>query len=221
MLANLAWPAHHENDAFSGLNMLRLLAQLAESLIGRVRRLRYDDYTIAEYFRAKGATIGSDCRILIRSFGTEPWLIEIGNHVTLAAGVALLTHDGGGWVFTHEDPSLQHFGRLRIGDNCFIGTGAILMPGVTIGNNCVVGAGAVVTRDVPDGTIVAGVPARPIASIESYRCKLTNAWQRQKPPEYMTELPAGVMHTAATIAASKQRHSGALRQHLKQVLGRG
>lgn len=200
---------------------MRLLARVAESVCDRVRRLRYDDYTIAEYFRVQGARVGIDCRILIRSFGTEPWLIEIGNHVTLSVGVTLLTHDGGGWLFTHEDPSLQHFGRLRIGDNCFIGAGAIVMPGVTIGNHCVVGAGAVVTHDVPDGTIVAGVPARPISSIDDYRRKLASAWQKQKPPAYMAELAPDVMHTAVTIAASKQRHSSALRRHLKQVFGDG
>lgn len=48
----------------------------------------------------------------------------------------------------------------KIGKNCFIGVNACIMPGVTIGDGCVVGANAVVTKDVPDGTIVAGIPAR-------------------------------------------------------------
>lgn len=201
--------------------MLRLLLRFAEPVLRRVRRLRYDDYSIAEYFRSQGARIGSDCRILIRSFGTEPWLIEIGDHVTISVGVTLLTHDGGSWLFTREDPSLQHFGALRIGNNCFIGAGAILMPGVTIGNDCVVGAGSVVTRDVPDRTIVAGVPARPLSSIEAYRGKLETAWRQQKPPGYMAELAPGTAHSAVTIAASKQRHSGTLRAHLGRIFARG
>lgn len=46
-----------------------------------------------------------------------------------------------------------------IGDDCWIGAGAILLPGVTIGNGSIVAAGAVVTRDVPPGVLVAGVPA--------------------------------------------------------------
>lgn len=182
--------------------------------------MRYDDYTIAEYFRAQGAKIGTDCRILIRSFGSEPWLVEIGDHVTISVDVSLLTHDGGSWIFTREDPSLQHFGPLRIGNNCFIGARAILMPGVTIGNDCIVGAGAVVTRDVSDGTIVAGVPARALSSSGAYRRKLETAWQRQKPPGYMVELAPGTTYSAAVIAASKQRHKDALRRHLAQVFGR-
>jgi hypothetical protein len=48
----------------------------------------------------------------------------------------------------------------RIGDNCFIGARAIIMPGVTVGNEVVVGAGAVVTKDVPNNCIVVGNPAR-------------------------------------------------------------
>lgn len=50
----------------------------------------------------------------------------------------------------------------KIGKNCFIGVNASIMPGVTIGDGCVVGANAVVTKDVPDGTVVAGIPAREV-----------------------------------------------------------
>ena len=53
------------------------------------------------------------------------------------------------------------FGQpVRIGANCWIGGGAIILPGVTIGDDAIVGAGSVVTRDVPDGATVLGNPAR-------------------------------------------------------------
>ena len=52
---------------------------------------------------------------------------------------------------------------VRIGDNVWIGGGAIILPGVTVGDDAVVGAGAVVTRDVAPGTTVVGIPARRIA----------------------------------------------------------
>jgi carbonic anhydrase/acetyltransferase-like protein (isoleucine patch superfamily) len=58
---------------------------------------------------------------------------------------------------------LDRVGRIDIRDNVFIGHQAIVMPGVTIGPNAVVAAGSVVTRDVPPGTVVGGVPAKPIA----------------------------------------------------------
>ena len=54
---------------------------------------------------------------------------------------------------------------ITIGDNCWFGAGAMVMPGVTIGDNCVIAAGAVVAKDVPDNMLVGGVPAKPIRSL--------------------------------------------------------
>lgn len=48
---------------------------------------------------------------------------------------------------------------ISIGDDCWFGAGAMVMPGVTVGDRCVVAAGSVVTRDVPSDSLVAGVPA--------------------------------------------------------------
>jgi len=87
--------------------------------------------------------------------------ITIGDGATLAPGVRILCHDascvrriGGTWV-----------APVAIGAGAFIGAEAVLMPGVTVGEGAVVAAGAVVTRDVAPGTIVAGVPAKPIGSV--------------------------------------------------------
>ena len=60
------------------------------------------------------------------------------------------------------------FNTITIGDNVNIGMNVAIMPGVKIGNNCVVGYGSVVTHDVPDNTVVAGVPAKKIETIEEY-----------------------------------------------------
>lgn len=61
----------------------------------------------------------------------------------------------------------DHFkGSIRISEGCWLGIGSVIMPGVTVGRNAVVAANAVVTRDVPDRSIVAGVPARVIGTIE-------------------------------------------------------
>ena len=55
---------------------------------------------------------------------------------------------------------------IRIGSDVWIGGNATILPGVTIGNNVVVAAGAVVTKDVPDNTLMAGVPAKKIRELE-------------------------------------------------------
>jgi acetyltransferase-like isoleucine patch superfamily enzyme len=129
-----------------------------------------DRRSLRSYVRA-GLKLGRDVRVIGKpDFGSEPYLIEIGNHVTISSNVTFITHDGATWVFRHLPPylGLQRFGRIVIGDNCFIGASAVIMPGVSIGPNSVVGAGAVVTRSVSANSVVAGVPARRICSYEEY-----------------------------------------------------
>lgn len=105
-------------------------------------------------------------------FGSEPYLVEIGDNTYLSgAETQLLTHDGGISSLHYmggTEGKYDIFGWIRIGSNCFIGVRSIIMKNVTIGDNCIVGAGAVVTRSVPSGSVVAGVPARVICTVEEY-----------------------------------------------------
>lgn len=128
------------------------------------------------YARGLGVSVGKDCRLLALTpgtFGSEPYLVSLGDHVTITEGVRFVTHDGGVWVFRQRDPDIEVFGPITVGNNVFIGLGVVVMPGVSIGADCVIGAGAVVTRSVPDGTVTAGVPAKPIGTTEAYRHKVT------------------------------------------------
>lgn len=106
-----------------------------------------------EYLRRKGAKIGNKCEIYKGAhFGSEPYLIDIGNHVRINDGVNLITHDGGCWVLRNEKSgygkefeNADSFGKIIIENNVHIGTNAIIMPGVRIGENCIIACGAVVT----------------------------------------------------------------------------
>lgn len=126
------------------------------------------------YLRRLGTRIGEGCQILTSydAFGTEPWLIEIGNRVTITLGVVFLTHDGASRLFRDQIPGGSRygnrFGRILIQDNSFIGANSILLPGVKVGPNSIVGAGSVVNKDVPPNMVYAGVPAKPIMTLEEY-----------------------------------------------------
>lgn len=124
------------------------------------------------YLRKIGVTIGDDCVVeKTADFGTEPYLIKIGNKVRITKGVRFITHDGGLWVLRNMgliDSRADKIGVIIIGDNVNIGWNAMIMPGVSIGNNVVIGCGAIVTKDVPNNSVVAGVPAKIIESIEEY-----------------------------------------------------
>lgn len=108
------------------------------------------------------------------NFGSEPFLIEIGNNVTLAEGVSFINHGGDARVTKRLEKYKdgRNFARIKIGDNAFIGKGTILMPGISIGKNCIVGSLSIVTNSVPDNSVYAGVPAKLICTIEEYGDKL-------------------------------------------------
>lgn len=92
------------------------------------------------------------------------WHISIGNNVTLAPNVHILAHDASTKVFLDH----TRVANTKIGNNVFVGAGAIVLPGVTIGNNVVIGAGSVVTKDVPDNSVVIGNPARVVKSLDTF-----------------------------------------------------
>lgn len=87
--------------------------------------------------------------------------IVIGEHCLIASGVIIRDHDGHKIGFDGQAPS-EAIRDITINDHCWIGHNAIVLKGVTIGKGAVIAAGSVVSRDVPDRTLVGGVPARVI-----------------------------------------------------------
>ena len=128
--------------------------------------------TKIKYLREQGMKIGNGCTFYCRTnaFSTEPYLIEIGNKVTITSDCQLLTHDGGCRVALNMGlmGKIDKFGRIIIKDNVFIGIKSIIMPNVTIGNNCIICAGSIVTKDIPDNSVAVGVPAKVICTVEEW-----------------------------------------------------
>lgn len=105
--------------------------------------------------RIRGVDIGHDCNVNRKAKidGVNPKGVHIGNYVRVSQNALILAHD------SYRDEEHQYV-HTHIGSHVNIGWGAVINPGITIGDHCIVGANSVVTKDVPSGCIVAGVPAR-------------------------------------------------------------
>ena len=106
-------------------------------------------------------------------------LISIGNNVKIASRVNFITHSiihlmlNGAKVYNLSNRIEEQVGCIEIGDNVFIGAGTTILNNVQIGSNVIIGAGSVITKDVPSNSVVAGVPARVIETIDEYIEKIS------------------------------------------------
>jgi acetyltransferase-like isoleucine patch superfamily enzyme len=145
----LRWVSHVPSHTFR-----KLFYSLAGVKIGRGSTI----HMWANFFDPSGITIGKDTIIGDHAFLDGRASLRIGDHVDVASSVMIYNSE-------HDLESEGFFARtqtVEIGDYVFIGPRAIILPGVKIGRGAVIAAGAVVTKDVPDFTIVGGVPAKAI-----------------------------------------------------------
>lgn len=136
------------------------------------------------YWRASLGTLGRKCRIYPRVIIHAPKLVKLGDQVSIAEFVHIW--GGGGvtigsrvMIASHSAITSQTHGvdmttrrdnissPVFIGDDVWIGSGAIILPGVTIGHNSVIAAGSVVTRDIAANSLAMGVPAKVVSLINN------------------------------------------------------
>ena len=132
-------------------------------------------------------TIGKGCRFVgTQNYGSEPYLISIGDNTTVSFDVAFVTHDAATRVIRNlpdGDPETVIYGPIKIGKNCFIGCRSVILPNVMIGDNTIIGAGSIVNRSIPENCVAAGNPCKVICSLDEYREKHKNDFL------YMVSLP--------------------------------
>jgi acetyltransferase-like isoleucine patch superfamily enzyme len=181
---------------------MRLLTWLPSSGAVYMRIFRKacagDGHAWAAYLRHKRVIfkMGNDCYISTGSNITDPALLRLGNNVRLS-DCTILGHDGSvNMVNRAIGARLDSVGPVTIKDNVFIGYGAIICPGVCIGPNAIVGAGSVVMRNVKEGEIVVGSPAKVVnrfdMSVDMLRAK-NESWPwyaliQQRASEYSEDI---------------------------------
>ena len=151
----------------------------------RLYKLSLSDKELLTREIKAGLKIGKDCRIYSMQFGSEPYLVSIGDHVTISNDVQFITHDGAVWVFRNQEPNIELVLPIQVGDNVFIGARSIILPGSIIEHDVVVGAGSLVKGRLESGFVYAGVPVKKIKSTQEYRESIKSDIDFTKEQSYM------------------------------------
>lgn len=141
---------------------------MIENLTRKLRKIRnklIKEENIEDLIK-KGLKIGDNLNIQSSCIidGSHCWLIEIGNNVTLAPRVHILAHDAS----TKHALGYTKIGKVKIGDNVFVGANTTILPNVKIGNNVIIGANSLVNKSIDDNCVVAGNPAKVIQTYQEY-----------------------------------------------------
>ncbi|MFX1516528.1 MAG: acyltransferase [Promethearchaeota archaeon] len=118
-------------------------------------------------WRKCGVKVGKRVYIanLVFFDGEFPHLITLEDDVSIGPMVSILAHSGGSPYHHQTKIFKQPSQPVRVKKGAWIGTGAIILPGVTIGTGSIIAAGSVVNRDIPDFKIAAGNPARVVSEL--------------------------------------------------------
>ena len=125
-----------------------------------------------ERAKKRGVKMGKGC-IIAKSvdFGSEPYMVTIGDYFYSSDNIKFITHDGSvnvirNLVKGYENADLIF--PIKIGDNVFLGIDVVVLPGTVIGDNVIVGAKSLVKGKLESNSVYAGIPAKYICSIEEY-----------------------------------------------------
>ena len=133
----------------------KLYRMLYKKTIGRLNRVKYA--------KKIGVNMGESLHLYGEiDWGTEPWLITLGNNVHLTNNIRFINHDGGTLLFRDRVPDLEITKPITIGNNVYIGNNVLILPGVNIGNDVIIGAGAVVVHSITESGTYVGIPAKKV-----------------------------------------------------------
>ena len=119
--------------------------------------------------------------------GIRPDLVSFGDNSGISTRVKIFTHD----ATTKKDLGVSKFAEVIVGNNVFIGSGVIILPGTYIGDNVIIGAGSVVKGNVESNSVYAGVPARKIMDYDKYIAKEKESYEKHgRDPYYIN----GIKH---------------------------
>lgn len=146
------------------------MGRLKEKIRDRLRKflgISSPKVETVEDYKKRGVKIGEGTRIYGANIdGGHGFLVSIGKNCVISQAI-ILTHDAS----TKTALGYSRVGKVKIGDEVFIGISAVILPGVTIGDRVVVGAGAIVTKDVPSNSVVAGNPAKIVGTYDDFVAK--------------------------------------------------
>jgi len=179
------------NKYFFGLfsNLIKFLSFLLKSTKIKEFYFKSTYNRMLEFYRKKNVIIGEGTIFysVTVSSSSKGDKFVVGKNCCLT-GCTLLGHDASPATFLTElinkkqvylPGSRSSYRRqITIGDNVFVGTNAIILPGISVGNNVVIGAGSIVVRDVENNSVVAGNPAKKISDIEKYKKKYRDLFEQ-------------------------------------------
>ena len=154
--------------------MNKILKKIIFKLIGKAHRDSSESYI--DYLRRCGIKIGKGCIVNspqnITIDTSRPELLEIGDNVLLHKGTIILTHDFASRTFVNlYNDFVPSHGRIKIGNNVWLGENVTILKNVEIGDNVVIGTGSLVVKSIPENSVAVGRPAKVICTIQDYYTK--------------------------------------------------